>query len=113
MNKPVPETIKSQIKQQRHFFRSGETRSIDFRLNQLHKLKETLKNNEQRFFDTLKQDLQRTSFETYGTELGLIYEEINLVTKKLKKWSRPRKVSGSLINFPSKIISIPNPTVLV
>ena len=34
------------LKQQQDFFKSGQTLSIDFRLKQLKKLKEVIKNNE-------------------------------------------------------------------
>lgn len=94
--------IKTQVESQHSFFSSGQTRTVDFRLQQLKRLKHVLKDNEDQLFDALKQDFQKPAFETYGTELGILYEEIDLHLKKTPKWSRPQRVSGSLINFPSK-----------
>jgi len=90
------------VEAQRQFFRSGKTQPLSFRLDRLSKLKQILKENEELFYDALYSDFKKSRFETYGTELGLLYEEIDLCRNKLRSWAKPQKVSGSLVNFPSK-----------
>ena len=103
------------VNRQRAFFRSGSTKDVSFRLDRLARLKRLLKDNESLFMEALESDFQKPGFETYGTELGQVYEELNLCRKKLKKWARPDKVSGSMFNFPSRnfIHYQPYGTVLV
>src|SRR5699024_4328139 len=94
--------IMNNINQQRHFFESGKSRNADFRIDQLKKLKHLLQQNEDAFFEALQTDFKKPAFETYATELLILYKEIDLLTKNIKQWSEPKKVSGSMLNFPSR-----------
>lgn len=90
------------IIKQHQFFDTGKTREVSFRKEQLQKLKALLEDNEDQIFQALKADFRKPAFETYGTELLVTYQEIDHLTANLKKWARPQKVKGSLLNFPSK-----------
>lgn len=94
--------IEKIVKQQQNHFQSGATRDVPVRIEQLKKLKGVLKNNEQQIFDALEKDFKKPALETYGTELGVLYTEIDFVASNLKSWTRPEKVRGSIINFPSQ-----------
>lgn len=94
----IAETVESQHR----YFKTGITKDIGFRLEQLSRLKRILKENEQSFFDALEADFRKPPFETYGTELGQIYQEIDLCKKKLHRWAKPEKVPGTIVNFPSR-----------
>lgn len=87
---------------QQAFFSTNQTKDVDFRLQQLRKLKQLLKTNEQKFFDAIYADFGKSAFETYLTEFALLYHEINLFEKKLKSWSKPKRVSTDLANLPAK-----------
>ncbi|MBQ6820378.1 MAG: aldehyde dehydrogenase [Clostridium sp.] len=87
---------------QKEFFNSNNTLDINFRINNLKKLKNIIKNNENLIIDALNKDLYKSSFEAYATEIGLVYEEINLHIKKLKSWAKVEKKKTSLIYFPAK-----------
>ena len=69
---------------QREYFRAGNTLSYKFRKSMLLKLKSTLKDNEERILEALREDLGKSGFEGYATELGIAYEEINYLVKHLK-----------------------------
>ena len=97
------------IDNQKIFFNSNKSKEIKFRINQLKKLKFILKDNEASLFEAIYKDFKKSEFETYETELALIYHEINLSIKKLKKWSKPKKVKCNIINFPSSNYIIPEP----
>ena len=81
----------------------------------LRNLKEEIKNNEENIYSALDLDLSKPKFETYTTEISFLISEINLFLKKLKSWAKPKNVTPSLINFPSKdyIIYEPFGKVLV
>lgn len=94
--------MKQVVNQQKQFFNSGETRDISFRKNQLQKLKEVLQQNENLFIDALYKDFKKPAFETFATELFVLYQEIDHLLSNLSDWAKPQKRKSSLINFPSK-----------
>ncbi|MCQ5072057.1 Rep family protein, partial [Adlercreutzia sp. DFI.6.23] len=68
------------------------TLPVDFRLRQLRRLQAYLLAHEQEALDALHADLGKSAFESYATELGLVYDEIRLYLRKLRQWARPRRV---------------------
>ncbi|MGL4990610.1 MAG: aldehyde dehydrogenase [Sarcina sp.] len=90
------------FEKQKAFFKTGQTLNIDFRLQQLKKLKDTLKAKEDKILSALNKDLKKSKFEGYTTELSLVYDEINLALKNLQKWSRDKKVKSPITVFPAK-----------
>jgi aldehyde dehydrogenase (NAD+) len=101
--------IKGIFEQQQHFFQGNTTKSISFRIAQLKKVHQVLKENEERLFDAIYADFGKSAFETYITELGIMYEEINSLIKNVPAWSRRRRVRTGLANFPAKSYIIPEP----
>lgn len=87
---------------QKEFYKSKKTLDVDFRIDKLKKLKIVLKNNENKILEALKKDLNKCYFEGYSTELGIVYEEINIMIKGLRKWSKRERKKSSIIYFPSK-----------
>ena len=87
---------------QKEFYKSKKTLDVDFRIDKLKKLKIVLKNNENKILEALKKDLNKCYFEAYSTELGIVYEEINIMIKGLRKWSKRERKKSSIIYFPSK-----------
>lgn len=81
------------IDEQRQFFLSGATRPIAFRIEQLEKLKSILQMHEADIAAALQKDLHKPLTEAVLDEILLVLEEIKLIIKNLKKWSRPKKVS--------------------
>ncbi|WP_103866305.1 aldehyde dehydrogenase family protein [Aquimarina sp. I32.4] len=101
--------------QQRYFFNTNATKDVAFRIKELKRLKAILKKNEKLLYDAIYIDFKKSEFETYTTELSIIYHEIDLALSKIKKWVKKRKVSTSLVNLPGKSYILPEPygTVLV
>lgn len=88
--------------EQKKFFESGKSKNIDFRINELKKLKKIIKENEEEILQALKKDLGKSNFEAYATEVGIIYDEINLHIKNVKKWARREKRKSPIVHYPSK-----------
>lgn len=96
------ETLKEKINKQREYFSTGETKNINFRIEKLKKLRDVLKSEEEKVFEALKKDLMKSSFESYVTEVAMVYDEINMHIKNIKKWSKKRRVKTPLVQFPAK-----------
>lgn len=107
--------MKTVFQNQKNFFNSNQSRSVTFRKQQLIKLKKVLKENEEALFEAIYLDFKKAKFETYTTELSLLYSEINTALSKLSSWAKKRKVRTNLVNFPAQSYIIPEPlgTVLV
>ena len=103
------------VNQQKIFFNSNSTKQVSLRIETLKKLKTVLKENEQELYTAIYTDFKKSEFETYLTELSLIYNELNGAIRNLKKWSKQKRVRTNLANFPAKSYIIPEPlgTVLV
>lgn len=107
--------MNSIFQNQKTFFNSNATKSIEFRKTHLRKLKKVLKENETLLFDAIYLDFKKAQFETYATELSLLYSEVDTALSKLNSWAKRKKVSTNLANFPASSYIIPEPlgTVLV
>lgn len=101
--------MKDLILKQEEFFQTNVTKETHFRIHQLKKFKRILKENEDQLFKAIYEDFGKSAFETYVTELSILYHELNNSIKNLKKWSKRKKVSTNLANFPAKSYIIPEP----
>ncbi|MBP1630262.1 MAG: ywdH [Bacteroidetes bacterium] len=100
---------------QREFYLKDNTLSLDFRLNSLKRLKEEIIKSQDEIAKALFFDLHKSYAEAYLTEIGFVIKEINHAIKNLKKWAKDKRVSPSLLTFPSKgyIQNIPLGQVLI
>lgn len=87
---------------QKEFFNLGKTKDINFRIEVLKKLKKVIKENEDKILEALKRDLGKSNFESYATEIGLVYDEINTHIKNIKRWSKIKKIKSPIVHYPSK-----------
>ena len=75
--------------------------SYHFRKAMLLKLRTAIEKYEPAITRALEIDLGKKPFETYATETGLIYSEINYALRHLRRWMRPRRVASPLVLWPS------------
>lgn len=88
--------------EQRKFFNYGKSKDINFRIKELKRLKKIIKENEEEILQALKDDLGKSNFEAYATEIGIVYDEINLHIKNVRKWAKREKRSSPIVYYPSK-----------
>ncbi|MCK5535501.1 MAG: aldehyde dehydrogenase [Bacteroidales bacterium] len=100
---------KTLVNSQLEYFNSNITKDVNFRIVQLKKFRDVLKSNETLLDKAIYDDFKKSSFENYATELSIIYHEINLAIKKLKKWSKRKRVGTNMANLPGKSYIIPEP----
>lgn len=101
--------IKELHSKQQAFFNSNKTKDVSFRIGQLKKFRKLIKENEGELYKAIFEDFGKSEFETYASELSLINHEINIFIKNIKSWSKPKRVSTGLANFPAKSYIIPEP----
>jgi aldehyde dehydrogenase (NAD+) len=87
------------LDEHKKFFETGKTKNIEFRIQQLIKLKKSIQANEESIIAAMYQDLHKSRYETFTTEIGVIYPDIGLITKNLKKWAKPHRVPTPLVFF--------------
>ena len=93
---------------QREYFMSGATRSYEFRVAQLKKLKQVLADHQGEIIEALKKDLGRPATEGY-IELSTAFEDLKHTIKHLKSWMKPQRVGTTMWAQPgrSRIESTP------
>ena len=101
--------IEKVLKEQRNFFETGATKSIQFRQNALNRLEIVIKKHEREIADALKKDLHKSAFESYMTEIGLLLNEIRYVKKHLAGWMKEKWVPTPFAQFPAKSMVIAEP----
>lgn len=97
------------VESEKHFFRTGVTRGVDFRIDMLKKFRKAIIENDELISAALKADLNKQPFESYMCETWLLLEEINFHIKRLKKWSKTRRVKSGIGQLPGKSYVCPEP----
>lgn len=93
--------IKNIVDKQRSFFRTGQTLDIDFRIDQLYKLKKAILKYENEIKDALYEDLNRSKTESYILDIATVIYEIDETIEGIRKWAKPELHFSGLICFPS------------
>ncbi len=100
------------IRKQRDFFKSGKTKDVAFRIEQLKTLKQAVVENQTAIIEALKADLNKPEFEAYGTEVVVI-REIDYAIKHIKSWTKPKKVATPIEQLPAFARIYPEPLGVV
>ncbi|MBN1273584.1 MAG: aldehyde dehydrogenase family protein [Candidatus Aminicenantes bacterium] len=106
-------SIKNIIARQRNFFSQGKTKNVDFRLENLKKLWDTIKKHETEICDAAAKDLGKPAFEAWYSDVASVLLELKYIRKRLKSWTRPQRVSPPLYLVGSKSFIHPEPLGLV
>lgn len=101
--------IKVIREKQQMFFSRGITRDINFRKEALRKLRKVIIEKEDKIAAALKSDLNKSSFEGYATETGLVLNEIGYFLKKTASLSRKKRVSTPVFAWPSSSYVVMEP----
>lgn len=97
------------VDNQREYFYSGQTKTKDFRKDNLYKLKAIIKRYEEIILQALNNDLGKSNFEAYSTELMMVYGEIDLAIKNLDKWMSPIHEKTPIFSMPAKSYTLYEP----
>ena len=94
---------------QGEFFQSGKTNSVAFRKKMLKRMKVAISAYRKDIEDALIEDLGKSPFESYMSEVGMVLEEIDWMMKNLGKLSKDKRVKTPLSQFPAKSFVSPKP----
>jgi len=107
--------MKQLLSQHRTFFETQKTKEISFRKDFLKKLLAEIELQEDAICDSLYADFKKPKFETLAAETQFVMAELKSAIQKLNTWTRPKRISGTLLNWPSSdyIYKEPYGTVLI
>lgn len=103
------EDVEIMIDEQKKFFLTGHTKSIEYRKKQLSKLKEKIKKYEKEILHALNLDLHKSEFEAYSNEVGIVLDSINYLIKNIDEWAKPVKVKTPVHFQPAKSFIVRDP----
>lgn len=103
------EEIRSLLNKQRAYFRTGLTLPLSFRREKLRKLYSAIKKHEVEIKAALKEDLGKSSYEAFMTEIGMTLSEISHMMKNMKSYARRELVKTPLSQFPAISFKQPVP----
>ncbi|CAD5233854.1 unnamed protein product [Bursaphelenchus xylophilus] len=94
----MPHHFDKLVQKQRDFFNTGTTLSVEWRKQQLIKLREAIDKFADKIADALWADLHREKSLSKGTETDLLYNDIAYFLENLDSWTAPEKRKGNAIS---------------
>ncbi|BBE31866.1 aldehyde dehydrogenase [Tepiditoga spiralis] len=101
--------LQNMLLEMKEYFFIGKTKDVNFRIEQLKKLKKSIIKYTDEIIVALEKDLGRHKYETYAAEIGTVLKSINYSIKNIKKWSKVKKVKTPLHLFSAKSYINPEP----
>ncbi len=95
------EKIENIVAKQRELFLSGKTLDLEWRLEQLAKLKDAMYKYDKELKQALFEDLGRHEAEAYFCDIGTVILETNEMIRGLKKWAKRELHFSGFVCFPS------------
>ena len=107
--------IPALVENQRAFFKTGTTLSVNWRKEQLRKLLDAVCKYEKPLTDALWKDLHKSEPESYLCETSIVKGELRSAIKHLDRWAKPKRVKTPISHFPasSRIVYEPLGTALI
>jgi aldehyde dehydrogenase (NAD+) len=90
------------LKRQRDFFQTGKTKDVTYRIEALTSLGDMIRSHETDIMAALKKDLNKSDFDSYISEMGILLEEVRFTLKNIRDWTQPRKVKTAMTQIGSK-----------
>ena len=101
--------IEEIVRNQRSYFHTGQTKDVAFRLQALQTLRTALLEHQQQIYAALKADLNKSEFESYMTELGMVLDELRFVIGHTRRWARKQHVPTPLAQFYGSSFKVAEP----
>ncbi len=105
--------ISETIRKQKEFYLKGTTKSYEFRKNALLKLKKAVEESFDEINQALIADLNKSPYESYLSEIGIVLTEINYALKHLKRWMKPKRKKTPVPLFLAKSYELSEPLGVV
>ena len=108
-------SIEKIFSSQKAFFKTHTTKPYAFRYAMLSKLDQMIKDHQSAIENALFEDLHKSPFEQYATEVGFVLRSIREAKRDLKKWMKIKKERTPIAQIGAKSYSLYEPlgTVLI
>jgi aldehyde dehydrogenase (NAD+) len=93
----------------RDAFESGRTRPIEWRRDQLRRMKAMLEEREADFLDALAADLGKPRLEGWASDIAIVINEIEHALRHLERWMKPERVWTPVAQRPGRATVRPEP----
>ena len=100
------EKIHDLVESQRDFFLSNQTLDVNWRIDQLARLKLAILANEKELEEAMGKDLGRTKEEAYLIDIGPSLMAISEMIAGIKKWAKPETHFSGMTCFPSVLTKV-------
>ncbi len=100
------QSVHAIVERQRAFFRTGKTLDVNFRIEMLKKLKQSVLDHREMLEAALYEDLNKSPIEAYLCDVGPVVVEVNEILHGLKRWERPERHFSGLMCFPSTLTTV-------
>jgi aldehyde dehydrogenase (NAD+) len=101
--------IERLVKAQREYLRTGSTRDISLRLDQLRKLKAMIEKYQEEMVRAVADDLEKPRNEMLASEIALTLKEIEYTRRNLKRWAAPHPVKTAPVSSKASAYLYPEP----
>ncbi|CAB3396990.1 unnamed protein product [Caenorhabditis bovis] len=101
------------VEAQRNYFRTGATKPVKFRKQQLLRLKKMIEENREQLCDAVWKDLRRRHEATESVEIGMLLQEIDYFLKNIDTWSSATKVEKTFTTALDKPVIEKDPKGVV
>ncbi|XP_055992853.1 aldehyde dehydrogenase family 3 member A2 isoform X1 [Sorex fumeus] len=105
--------MERRVQQVRDAFRSGRSRPLKFRLQQLEALRRMVQEREKDILAAIRADLGKSELNAYSHEVITILGEIDLVLEKLPEWVTPEPAKKNLLTMMDEAYVQPEPLGVV
>jgi len=85
----------------RSFFDQGHTLPLAYRREALRRLRQQVVQRTPDILAALREDLNKSPYESFMAEVGLVLGEIDLACRKLGRWAKPERRRTSLAQLPA------------
>uniref|UniRef100_A0A4W5KAI1 Aldehyde dehydrogenase n=1 Tax=Hucho hucho TaxID=62062 RepID=A0A4W5KAI1_9TELE len=97
----------------RDAFLTGRSQPLKFRVQQLKSIQRLITERQGEIALALKQDLNRSQYDTALSELIGLENEISLAVGKLSQWAAPRHVEKNIMTLTDQVYILPEPLGVV
>ncbi|XP_054598878.2 aldehyde dehydrogenase family 3 member A2 isoform X2 [Nothobranchius furzeri] len=97
----------------RRAFRTGRSRPLEFRIQQLKRLWSFIKERQEEICEALRRDLGKSELGSELYELLVLEAELKLAISRLAEWAAPRPVEKNLLTLTAEVYVKPEPLGVV
>jgi len=105
--------ISATVARLRSTFESGKTRPVEWRREQLQRMRTMLVERESELLAALAADLGKPPTEAWVTDVGFVISEIDHALRHLRRWTRPERVWAPLVTRPARAMIVREPLGVV